>query len=349
MGIRFRKLVKLAPGVRMNFSGSGVSWTLGPRGASIGVNKRGTFLNTGIPGTGLYSRQQLVKNSSDKQSDSSQPAAPRVSITVSIGDDGVLLFKDAHGNPLSEAFISAAKKQQGEQIRALIQQKCDEINAQVESLGEIHLYTPAPLPPHFEPQAFYLPKPIQPSVKSRGFFCRLFKSCVASVEANNETVLREHALQVAQWEQQRVNFDSLQLARRKLMDGLLVGDVKAIEQYIEDGLQDIVWPRETVVGFDVRTDGTVVMDVDLPEVEEMPTKVATVPQRGYRLSAKEMGVTQVQKLYMRHVHAVGFRIIGEAFAASPAVRTVILSAYSQRPAKATGQVQDEFLYSARVN
>lgn len=35
MGLRFRKSFKLAPGLRLNMSGSGFSWSVGPRGASI--------------------------------------------------------------------------------------------------------------------------------------------------------------------------------------------------------------------------------------------------------------------------------------------------------------------------
>lgn len=349
MGARFRKSIKLAPGIRMNFSGSGVSWTLGPRGASVGIGKRGAFLNTGIPGTGLYSRQQLSSNSSARQNYSSRPEIQTASITVSIEDDGVLTFKDAQGNLISEAYIETAKKQQGEKIKALIQQKCDELNSQVESLGEIHLHTSPPLFSRFEPAKFDVPKPTQPIQKTPGFFCRLFKSCIAKVDTENKNALEKYAIQVAQWENQKTDFDAIQFARSQFLDRVFGGDVEAIEQYIEEVLLDIVWPRETLVDFDVREDGVVALDVDLPEIEEMPTKTATVPQRGYRLSVKEMGVTHVQKLYMRHIHAIGFRMIGEMFAVSPFVRSVVLSAYSQRTNKATGQVGDEYLYSVRVN
>ena len=41
MSLRFRKSIKLAPGVRFNLSGSGASWTLGPNGASIGIGLMG--------------------------------------------------------------------------------------------------------------------------------------------------------------------------------------------------------------------------------------------------------------------------------------------------------------------
>jgi len=59
MGVRFRRSIKLAPGLRLNFSGSGVSLSAGPRGASVNFGSRGAFVNTGIPGTGLYSRSRL--------------------------------------------------------------------------------------------------------------------------------------------------------------------------------------------------------------------------------------------------------------------------------------------------
>lgn len=57
--MRFRKRVKVFPGFYLNFSNSGMSSTVGVKGASINFSKKGTYLNTGIPGTGLYSRQKI--------------------------------------------------------------------------------------------------------------------------------------------------------------------------------------------------------------------------------------------------------------------------------------------------
>jgi hypothetical protein len=67
MGLRFRRSVKILPGIRLNFSGSGVSTTLGPRGASVTVGPRGTHLNVGLPGTGLSYRTQLSSSSSSSK------------------------------------------------------------------------------------------------------------------------------------------------------------------------------------------------------------------------------------------------------------------------------------------
>lgn len=57
--MRFRRRVKLFPGVTLNFSKTGISTTVGVPGASVNFNKQGTFLNTGLPGTGIYDRKRI--------------------------------------------------------------------------------------------------------------------------------------------------------------------------------------------------------------------------------------------------------------------------------------------------
>lgn len=53
MGWRFRKSVRLASFLRLNFSGSGVSVGLGPRGANVNISKRGIRQTIGLPGSGI--------------------------------------------------------------------------------------------------------------------------------------------------------------------------------------------------------------------------------------------------------------------------------------------------------
>ena len=66
MGFRFRKSIKLFPGVRLNLSKSGVSTSIGRPGATINIGQRGTRATVGIPGTGL--------SYSEKVSAGDQPA-----------------------------------------------------------------------------------------------------------------------------------------------------------------------------------------------------------------------------------------------------------------------------------
>jgi hypothetical protein len=60
MGFRFRKSIKLAPGIRLNLSKSGISTSIGPRGATVNVgSKRGPRVTVGVPGTGLSYSQRI--------------------------------------------------------------------------------------------------------------------------------------------------------------------------------------------------------------------------------------------------------------------------------------------------
>ena len=62
MGFGFRKSIKVIPGVRLNLSKSGVSTSIGGKGATVNVSKRGTKATLSIPGTGLHYKTKTVKN-----------------------------------------------------------------------------------------------------------------------------------------------------------------------------------------------------------------------------------------------------------------------------------------------
>lgn len=349
MGLRFRRSVKLAPGIRMNFSGSGVSWTLGPRGASVGIGKRGTYLNSGIPGTGLYARERIGKSPTGNSSRASSYS--NMSITIGVTDDGTVYFRDAEGNPLAENLINTAKKQQGGVIRDLIQKKCAEINAQIQALGEIHADTPNPnVKPLYQPQEYPESPPAKPVPKKPGLMGALFKSKRERINIENQERERQFVEDLEKWRTAKQQFDEAEERRKDMIERGIYSNVEMMETFLEENLHGIVWPRETIVSTEILDNGKkVFIDVDLPELEDMPSKMASVPQRGYKLSVKEMSATQIQRLYMRHVHGIGFRIIGETFSALPNAQEVVLSAYSQRPDRSTGHVTNEYLYSVQVN
>jgi hypothetical protein len=63
MAWSYRRRIKIIPGVHLNFSKNGISTSIGVRGASVTFGKKGTYLNTSIPGLGLSNRQKLSDNS----------------------------------------------------------------------------------------------------------------------------------------------------------------------------------------------------------------------------------------------------------------------------------------------
>ena len=72
MGFRFRRSIGIIPGLKLNISKSGISTSIGGRGATINFSRRGTRTTVGIPGTGLsYSTLSSADGASEFQPASS--------------------------------------------------------------------------------------------------------------------------------------------------------------------------------------------------------------------------------------------------------------------------------------
>ena len=60
MSFRFKKNIKIIPGIKLNISKNGLnSVTIGKPGASVNISKKGKQATVGIPGTGLSYSQKL--------------------------------------------------------------------------------------------------------------------------------------------------------------------------------------------------------------------------------------------------------------------------------------------------
>ncbi|HXV12326.1 MAG TPA: DUF4236 domain-containing protein [Burkholderiales bacterium] len=350
MALRFRRSFRIAPGIRMNVTGSGASLSVGPRGSSVTFGRRGTFFNAGFPGTGFSSRTRLDSPAGVRRHPT-KPNTVTVEGTVRIDQDaGTISFLDSAGNPMPPEWVARAKRQQGDKIRAAIERACDNINARIESLAAIHVHTPAPHERlRYELQKYSESRPEEPMMAPHGFLGWLFKSTRARIDAENASRQSKFQAAVVKWKAAKAAFEESEWRRKVLLEERVLTDVDAMEEVLEGSLQGIEWPRETIVSAEVDEAGRLVLlDVDLPEIEDMPKTTASVPGKGYKLNVKEMSPAKLQKLYMQHVHGIGFRIIGEVFAVLPKSEEVVLSAFSQRADKATGEVRDEYLYSVRV-
>lgn len=332
----------------MNLSGSGVGWTLGPRGASVGIGKRGARLNTSLAG---FSSSHRLTGGARSGAAASPPAPTTLAVTCAVDDTGLLTFCDAQGHPLSEAHVDAAKKQNRDAILGLIQLKCDEINQAIDELGRLHWETPdSAVRPVFVPDAFETPEPPAPQFRQPSWWDRLFKKRVQRMAEANVRAEADYVAAYQGWCAAREQFKAAMLDRQQWIEERIYTQPEAMAAWLEETLQDIAWPRETTVAFEVLEDGrTLVLDVDLPEIEDMPNRTADVPSRGLKLSVKYLSPTRLQRLYMAHVHGIAFRLIGESFAALPLAETVVLSGYSQRRDPATGRLRDDYLYSVKVS
>ncbi|QNF13901.1 DUF4236 domain-containing protein [Aeromonas jandaei] len=53
MALKFRKRIKIAPGVNLNLSKGGISASVGKPGATVNIGKKGVKTTVGIPGSGI--------------------------------------------------------------------------------------------------------------------------------------------------------------------------------------------------------------------------------------------------------------------------------------------------------
>lgn len=116
MAWSYRKRIKIAPGVNLNLSKSGISTSFGPKGAKISIGPKGTSLYTSIPGTGIYNRTKLNSYSSKNRNTSHNQSLLSGSSTKKSNNYGcvwmvlfgclfglIMMFCDTTNNtPLSE-------------------------------------------------------------------------------------------------------------------------------------------------------------------------------------------------------------------------------------------------------
>jgi len=89
MGFKFRKRIKIAPGVKLNITSKGISSvSVGGKGATLNVGKKGVKSTLSIPGTGLsYSEQANYSraNATFDDSNNSTSEGRRVGFWLGLG------------------------------------------------------------------------------------------------------------------------------------------------------------------------------------------------------------------------------------------------------------------------
>lgn len=162
---------------------------------------------------------------------------------------------------------------------------------------------------------------------------------LASYQRDHHLWEAARSLQLADWERRR---------RRSEVERFTSVDV--MHELLAEALGNVAWPRETSVNAEISPNLlTLCTEVDLPEIEDLPTTEAVVAERGLKLNLHERSAAQIRKAYAIHIHGIIFRVIGESFSTLPTLTTIISSGFSQRPDADSGHVRDEYLLSVRVS
>lgn len=77
MGLRIRKSIKIAPGIRLNFGKKGISTSIGGRGIGVTFGPTGTTTHIGILGTGVSYVKKVCVNKNTQNNISSNTNSSR--------------------------------------------------------------------------------------------------------------------------------------------------------------------------------------------------------------------------------------------------------------------------------
>ena len=350
MSLRFRRRVRLMPGLHLNLSKSGLSLSAGVPGATVNVGPRGRSSTVGLPGTGLFFTQRssggsrsAVGGQTGQRGRSLQQNTPSPQVAEILVDPatGGITLLDEVGVPLTPAMTRAAKRDDERLIRETLHRFTEAFNAERAACVDAHLQTSspsAPMPPEsvaFSEPAPVAPPPIRITIWDR-LFLRASRRRVAAAAA-----LARHERQVAEWRERKNNHHARNVALLELFHAAEAGDTRAATERIEAALSTIVWPRETDVEIDVGDDvATLDLRLSLAAQEAMPDRIASVPDHQLKVSFRKIPATQIRRDHDRYIHAAVFRAIGECFAALGALDTVTAMAIFVDRDPATGQTRE---------
>ncbi|MCA9179619.1 MAG: DUF4236 domain-containing protein, partial [Planctomycetales bacterium] len=265
MGIRFRRRIKLAPGLHLNISGSGLSLSAGPRGASVTFGgRRGTHMNAGIPGSGLYTRGRIDTPNRSPRADYATSNGDNDTVSmpvkISVEDDGAVIFRDQDDRILDDALVRRVKQVAKDDVVGLMESACKQINGHIEALETIHHATPSPsMRAAHELRPYEEPEPSKPTLPKYGILDRFFSSRRARLTQQIAEAEATYNDNVRNWNRRRQEHESRELARKAVFEKKVLTDVAAMEIVLEESLMDIIWPRETIVSAEIRDSGRLVM------------------------------------------------------------------------------------------
>lgn len=341
MGIRFRKSIKICPGVKINISKSGLSTSVGVRGAHLTAGSSGIYSNVGLPGTGIYSRNKVVGTSTK--------LAEREPV------DSDVLTEDSTAQ---EELVTEAELRN--------ERVLNQIEVHKKDVKKWHRK-------EYEKESFPKEKPeYKPHFVIKLFsfivfiilcacLCNSYGFLKGFPFALIITLLLNYGLKsyrkaefekskvVVDWKSEKKIFDDQQNRMEEQYNERMSKTPVTPSEILEDSFYDVALPYETLISYEIHN-SQIWLDVDLPEMEDMPEEVYRVRGRGrYKTVEEEQKSDRQIKLdYARHVHGVAFIITRIVFQELSEIEEVVISAYTQRVSKVTGNENDDYIYSVKI-
>lgn len=90
MPTRFRRSFNILPGVKVNMSKGGISFTVGTKGYHLNFSNKGVRQTVGLPGSGLSNSTYLVKNEPKSETEKDKPVRKKSAASKKQDDNEVV-------------------------------------------------------------------------------------------------------------------------------------------------------------------------------------------------------------------------------------------------------------------
>ena len=139
------------------------------------------------------------------------------------------------------------------------------------------------------------------------------------------------------------------LFQKENLENILQGSLNYVNEKIDAILSDIVLPVEFSVSYEYHPEyNQLKIDLDLPEIENMPQAKANILSSG-KISIKQKTQKELKYEYAQCVSGIAFYLGGTFFNISTNIKEILISGYTQRMNKANGVVEDQYIYSLKLN
>jgi hypothetical protein len=125
-------------------------------------------------------------------------------------------------------------------------------------------------------------------------------------------------------------------------------DQDAIEKVLNIAINGLDFFFDTTCSFNINTnENSIYLDIDFPEIEDMPTSISIVRKTRMSIEQKPKKDAEIRRDYIIHIHGLSLRIVSVIFALFPTIATVTVSGYTQRRDEITEDINDNYVLSVK--
>jgi hypothetical protein len=145
-------------------------------------------------------------------------------------------------------------------------------------------------------------------------------------------------------EEQWVDAERARIAELKR---LLVGELDAVERAVSEQVAQLDFPFEADCAIGVDDEDHVMIDIDLPEIEDVVPETELSVLKDGSLKEVKRKASARNEAYGTLVIGIAFTVAASAFSSAPTLRTVTVAGHTQRKSRTSLDAVDAYVYEVR--